>query len=236
MAKADDEQPQALVERSSYPPWLARTYAHIMERHSAQRLPHALLLSGPVDLGKNWLAEYMVQSLLCDSLQQKNEHTGKSLPIPCGQCSACAQLRAGSSIEFKRLQPAGKSGTIRIDQIRQLVDWLQLSAAADSYRIALIVGADTMNRAAANALLKTLEEPAVRSLCLLVADRAAQLPATIISRCQQLPLQVEDEAEALAWLAAELPQGSDAAAALEGASGAPLRALQQADAVWQSRR
>jgi len=143
----------------------------------------------------------------------------------CGKCSSCAQLSAGSSGEFRYLQPAGKSHTIRIDPVRELVDWLQFSASAGRYRIALIVGADTMNRAAANALLKTLEEPAANSVCLLVSDKPAQLPATLISRCQRLPLAAENPDVAIEWLSSQLPVGVDAFAAFHEARGAPIRAI-----------
>jgi len=236
MAKTDDEQPQDLSRATTCPPWMLNAHAHVMERHHSQRLPHALLLSGPAQLGKVRFAEYLVRCLLCEIPVCLEPGTEKTTPGPCGQCSACAQLNVGTSVEFKRLQPMGKSNTIRIDQIRELVDWLQLAAAANRNRIALIIGADTMNRAAANALLKTLEEPAMRSLCLLVADRPAQLPATIISRCQQVPLRVEDEKAALAWLKEELPPGCNATESLKAAGGAPLRAVQQANPEWLHRR
>lgn len=193
-------------------------------------MPHALLLSGAAEVGKRWFAEHLVKALLCRA------DANYVSSLPCGQCAACAQLRAGSSSEFRYLTPAGKSHTIRIDPVRELVDWLQLSASAGRYRIALITGADTMNRAAANALLKTLEEPAASSLCILVADKPAQLPATIISRCQQMVLVVEEPQQAIDWLQPQLSRGVSAVTALEAARGAPLRALRETQPTWQSER
>jgi len=225
MAKSDEEQGQVRVEASDCPPWLTEAYAHVMGRHQRGNFPHALLLSGAAELGKAWFAENLVRALAC----REPATSGQA----CNQCASCAQLAAGSSTEFRYLQPGGKSGTIRIDPIRELVEWLQLSADAGRYRIALITGADTMNRAAANALLKTLEEPAARSLLILVADKPAQLPPTVISRCQQLPLSVENREAAVKWLVSQLPKGADPEQALEAARGAPLRAIREADGDWQ---
>jgi len=230
MASNDDEQPQALEQTPCCPPWLTASHAHVLHRHQQGNLPHALLFSGLAELGKRWFAENLVRVLLC------RNPSNDALVRACGECTSCAQLQAGSSTEFRYLAPAGKSNTIRIDPIRELVEWLQLSANADRYRVALITGADTMNRAAANAFLKTLEEPAARTLCILVADRPAQLPPTLISRCQQLPLSVEDEPAVSQWLNEQLGEGSDATDALSQACGAPLRAVREADPNWQSQQ
>ena len=112
--------------------------------------------------------------------------------------------------------------------MRELVDWLQLTAQGEGYRAALLVGADTMNRNAANALLKTLEEPGERGLLVLVADRPAALPATVRSRCQTLALGVgaETRASALAWLDGRV---ADPEAALARARGRPFAALDAFD-------
>ena len=118
--------------------------------------------------------------------------------------------------------------TIRIDAVRELVDWLQLTAQGSGYRAALLLGADTMNRNAANALLKTLEEPGERGLLVLVADRVAALPATVRSRCQTLVLGVApgDRAVALDWLDGKV---ADPTAALDRARGRPFAALDAFD-------
>ncbi len=230
MAKTDDEQPQALRLSSRCPPWFASSFQHLLNRHRQGRLPHALLLSGAAEVGKRWFAEHLVKALLCRA------DTNSVPSIPCGQCASCAQLQSGSSSEFRYLTPAGKSMTIRIDPVRELVDWLQLSASAGRYRIALITGADSMNRAAANALLKTLEEPAANSLCILVADKPALLPATIMSRCQKMVLSIEEPQQAVDWLQPQLSTNVSAGAALDAARGAPLRALRETQPEWQSQR
>lgn len=230
MASNDDEQPQRLQLAPYCPPWLALSHAHVLRRHQQGNLPHALLFSGEPELGKRWFAENLVRVLLC------RNPSNDALVNACGQCTSCAQLTAGSSTEFRYMQPGGKSNTIRIDPVRELVEWLQLSAGAGRYRIALITGADTMNRAAANALLKTLEEPAARTLCILVADRPAQLPPTLISRCQQIPLSIEDEPAAIQWLSDNLAESSEASSALIQSRGAPLRAVRESDPTWQAQQ
>ena len=230
MAKADDEQPQVLTQAPSCPPWFVDAHQHVMNRHADGSLPHALLFSGAADIGKRWFAENLVRTLTCE----RPNLSGSA--AACGDCPSCSQLSAGSSAEFRYLQPAGKSHTIRIDPVRELVEWLQLAASAGRYRIALIAGADTMNRAAANALLKTLEEPAARSVCLLLADKPAQLPPTIISRCQRLPLAVENSQAAIEWLAAQLPAGVDASMAYHESRGAPLRALRESNPAWETQQ
>jgi len=230
MAKVEDEQPQALTQAPCCPPWLVDAHKHVMGRYAEGTLPHALLFSGAAEIGKRWFAENVVRTLAC-----LNPNT-MGLLSACGQCSSCAQLSVGSSSEFRYLQPAGKSHTIRIDPVRELVDWLQFSASAGRYRIALIVGADTMNRAAANALLKTLEEPAANSVCLLVSDKPAQLPATLISRCQRLPLAAENPDVAIEWLSSQLPVGVDAFAAFHEARGAPIRAIRESTPLWKTQQ
>ena len=230
MAKSDEEPSNALTQPVLCPPWLVKAHQHVVGRHSQGNLPQALLLSGPADIGKRWFAENLVRTLAC--LDPKAAHNAAGVTSACGKCTSCAQLDAGSSAEFRYLQPAGKSHTVRIDPIRSLVEWLQLAASAGRYRIALVAGADTMNRAAANALLKTLEEPADGAVCLLVADKPAQLPPTLISRCQRLALTVEDQHSAIEWLGSELPRGMDASVALHGAHGAPLRAVRESNPDW----
>lgn len=230
MAKVDDEQPQALTQPPFCPPWFADAHKHVVNRHVEGTLPHALLFSGAAEVGKLWFAENVVRTLACRSPNT----TG--VLAACGECASCAQLSAGSSAEFRYLQPAGKSHTIRIDPVRELVDWLQLAASAGRYRIALIAGADTMNRAAANALLKTLEEPAANSVCVLVADRPAQLPPTLISRCQRLPLAVESSDVAIEWLGSQLPVGVVASVAFHEARGAPLRAIRESTPAWETQQ
>jgi len=125
--------------------------------------------------------------------------------------------------------------SIAIERIRALIDFVQLSSHRQRAKVALISPAERMNAAAANALLKTLEEPPPGTYLILVSDQPGRLPATILSRCRKLSAPRPAPAEARAWLAA---QGVDAPdVALAQAAGAPLAALAHADpAVAAERR
>jgi DNA polymerase-3 subunit delta' len=100
------------------------------------------------------------------------------------------------------VQAAEDSRQIRIEQVRDLAAELALTAHAGGYKVGIVVGADALNRFAANALLKTLEEPPPRTLLVLVATQPSRLPATLISRCQRLRVRAPSRAESVAWLTA----------------------------------
>ena len=149
--------------------------------------------------------------------------------LPCGECRSCRFLAAGSHPDFFDLQPEEPGKPIKIDAVRKFVGWSVLTPQEGTRRLALIAPADAMNAAAANSLLKTLEEPAPSIGILLVTSRMASLPATVRSRCQRFTLEPPPRAEALSWLETrgvqESAAGHDWRLLLELARGAPLRAL-----------
>ena len=206
------------------PPWLLPHWHAVYERHKQGKLPHALLFTGVPGLAKKQFVRFVAQSLLCLDCSPK---TGA-----CGVCDACAQLSAGAHPEFLALSPEGKSLTITVDAVRELVGWLQLSAPPGRYRAALIDTADAMNRNAANSLLKTLEEPGERAVLLLSTSRPGSLPATIRSRCQTTTLNIGDMQAAKDWLSAE--GISDAGSQLEYSPVGPLKLLEQQTPEWQA--
>ena len=203
----------------------------------AGRLPHALLIHGPRGVGKLALAERVAHMLLCE---------GK--PKPCGACDACRWFLAGNHPDFRRVEPealakvpppadsddepsAAKrpkqpSIQIKIEQVRELADFLYLRSHRGGVRVALVHPAEDMNEATANALLKGLEEPPAGAMFLLVSHRPAQLLPTIRSRCVAVPVPIPAREEALKWLAAHSVK--DAERWLAYAGGAPLRALDYA--------
>jgi DNA polymerase-3 subunit delta' len=210
------------------------------------QLPHALLLHGRAGLGKLALAERFAQLLLCEQPQ-----AGGS--VACGQCPSCHWMGQGSHPDFCKLQPAvfdeddaadgaepaeRKSAAagqqISVAQIRSLNEFVHLSTHRGGRRVALIHPAEAMNSAAANALLKTLEEPPAQVVLLLVSHQASRLLPTILSRCHQLRFTLPDQTEALAWLKQHKVQ--HAAASLAQAGGAPLLAQQLSEADYQARR
>jgi len=211
------------------PPWLAAAWHALQKMRGAGRLPHALLIVGPAGVGKRRLVERLAGSLLCPSLGPDAE--------PCGRCQDCRLLGAGTHPDLVRVgpDPQGKSDEIRVASIRDLIESEGLTPTRGARKVICIDPAERMNPSAANALLKTLEEPSPGTLFCLVTERAHLLPATVRSRCQRLPLGLPDEAQALDWLAGRVGVG-DPRLLLRLAHGAPLRALALADAAWLARR
>jgi DNA polymerase-3 subunit delta' len=211
------------------PPWLDAYWAVLQRAREAGRLPHALLVAGPAGVGKRLLADLLARSLLC----QRPGPDGR----PCGGCQDCHLFRVGNHPDLVRVgpDPEGKSDEIKVGSIRDLIESEGLTPTRGAHKLISIDPADRMNPSAANALLKTLEEPAPGTLFCLITERAYLLPATVRSRCQRLALGLPDEAEALGWLAGRIKTG-DPALLLRLAHGAPLRALDLADEALLARR
>ena len=196
-------------------PWHAEHWQRLQSRAARGAMPHALLLCGPAGLGKRAFLQRFARGLLCERPQQ-----GEA----CGQCRACLLLAAGThpdfvSLSFGLRKDGVQRSEIVVDQIRELSARLAMASQFGGWQVVVIDPADAMNAAAANALLKTLEEPSPQTLLLLVADAPWRLPQTIRSRCQRIGFQLPARSEALAWLDA---QGvSEPAVALDAAGGNP---------------
>lgn len=196
-------------------PWHAEHWARLQARRQRDALPHALLICGMAGLGKRAFAQRFVQGLLC---QQPVDGDA------CGHCRSCLLFAAGThpdlvSLSFGLRKDGVQRSEIVVDQIRELSARLAMSSQFGGWQVALIDPADAMNPAAANALLKTLEEPSAQTMLILLADAPWRMPATIRSRCQRIEFHLPAEADALAWLQAEGVR--DAAAALSAAGGNP---------------
>ena len=198
--------------------WHRGSYDLIRTSAQQGRLHHANLLVGPAGTGKRLLAAAVASFILCE--QFANSQTA------CSNCTNCQLQKAGTHPDVIEIDWVDQATVISNDQIRRLCAQLNLTATAGSWRVAVIHKAHSMTAAAANSLLKTLEEPGAASVLFLLADRDAGLPVTIKSRCQRINLPPPGYQDALAWLA---EKGlAERETALEFAHGAPLMALQNA--------
>lgn len=209
--------------------WQQRAWTQWGGALAAERLGHALLLAGPTTLGTRELARMLAQRLLCS---QPAEAHGPA----CGNCRGCRLFGAGSHPDFTHvtLQVNEKTDRLRseisVDQIRSLGQWLSLTAQFGGRQVALIEPAELMRHAAANALLKSLEEPLPGRHLVLVTAHPASLPATIRSRCQRIELRLPPASEARLWMieqGVETAQLDEALSAAEGDPGLAINYLTQ---------
>jgi DNA polymerase III subunit delta' len=194
-------------------PWLRGPLAQLRRARAAARFPAALLIQDQRGAGGAALAGFAVRLALCRSPQP-----------PCGQCRDCRLLAAGQHPDYLSVAPLEDSRQIRVEQIRELSEQLALSAHGGGATVALIAPADAMNANAANALLKTLEEPRSGVSLLLLTALPSRLAPTILSRCQRLPVPAPSRAASLAWLRKQAGSGPWEAV-LEVIGNAPFDAL-----------
>lgn len=214
-------------------------------------LPQALLIAGPEGSGLPFFALALVQGRLCESV---DPDTG----LPCGRCRSCDWFASGHHPDVLRIggdvamavdadldagegrskaaearDEAAKSRNIPVGEVRRLTSFLQVPSHGQAGRFVLLSPADGMNTAAANALLKILEEPPARTTLVLVSSRESRLLPTIRSRCQLIRLPRPGRDESLRWLAdCGVPK---ATLALDLAGQAPIAAASLDAEFWSSR-
>ena len=197
-------------------PWLQAPWERLGRVLQSGRVPHALLLSGPSGLGLERLGERLARALLCEA---PAEDQG-----PCGSCRSCALAAAGTHPDLRTAEPEEDSPTtLKVEAVRQVAGFVGLSSHYRGRRVVLMDPADAMTVSAANALLKTLEEPPAGAVLVLVTRRPSALLPTIRSRCQQVTVAAPCRAAAVAWLAAREVAHPENLLALAG--GGPLDAL-----------
>ncbi|MBL8353162.1 MAG: DNA polymerase III subunit delta' [Burkholderiaceae bacterium] len=214
-------------------PWLGDALA----RSAALAGAHALLVHGPAGAGHLEFALLLAQAVLCEA--GGDEAAGR----PCGRCSSCHLVATRVHPDLLIVLPdalrvqlgwvddedgrltkadAKPSRDLRVEQVRQAIGWSQRTSGRGRGKVLLLHPADAMNAAAANALLKTLEEPPGSMRLLLTSADPERLLPTVRSRCQRLRLGLPAADQALDWLQA---QGVDEAPALLAvAGGSPLEA------------
>lgn len=214
-------------------PWQGELWQRLTAER--ERLPHALLLHGSAGIGKRALAMELARWLLCQAPKTDGG---------CGECPSCLWFAQGGHPDFRLIEPAaeaegaeeGKKGgkRITVDQVREVVEFLTLSAHQGGWRAVVLQPAEALGVAAANALLKTLEEPPPRTVFLLVLHQPRRLLPTILSRCRKLPVASPEPAVALAWLREQAVDQPEVL--LAEAGGAPLLAMDHAEPERLARR
>jgi len=141
------------------------------------RIPHAVLLAGPRGIGKTSIARILARSLNCDE-----GPTDK----PCGRCSPCTEIAAGTSLDVQEIDAASHTG---VENVREIRESIRYAAAPGKWRIFIIDEVHMLSGAAFNALLKTLEEPPPRSLFVFATTDPQKIPNTVLSRVQRFDLK-----------------------------------------------
>ncbi|MCL2309779.1 MAG: DNA polymerase III subunit delta' [Proteobacteria bacterium] len=228
--EAEEEALAPFFEWQDAYPWQhAALQARLQQRAS---WPQALLIYGAVGIGKRVLALNAARALLCEGAQRARGEA-------CGVCESCHYVEIGQHPDLMLIEPLERdpSGEIKVldavpvDAIRRLIEFMQVTSHRGRAKVAVIVPAEQMNAAAANALLKTLEEPPAGSALMLVAQQWQRLPATVLSRCQRWAAPYPSTEEALAFLREEGVDGAEQLLAQTG--GAPLAALERFDPEQQ---
>ena len=197
-------------------PWQEDMWSEFNRQVKANRLPHAILLSGPNGIGKTRLALSLAQKMLCGL----EDHD-----YACGTCKNCLLLSANTHPDLSSITIPEKGKEITIGEIRKLSSVISKTAQQGGWKIVIIDPAEAMNTSASNALLKSLEEPQGKTLVILVTHRPTLLAATIRSRCQIISLIAPPLNAAKSWLNDVLKDSKDIDKALEISDGRPLLAL-----------
>jgi DNA polymerase-3 subunit delta' len=228
MTEIERHTSKAMLPLDTKIPWLTGLQQSLNDAIETDRLGHAVLIQVDPGLGGEWLATWLAARLFCSA---------PSATKPCGTCLDCRRVVSDEQPDLMRLSPIEESKEIRIDQVREMAAELALTGHGRGRKIAVITPAERLNRNAANALLKTLEEPAGSSLLLLVTGEPSRLPATVQSRCARVGISVPPIEELEDWLRARAGNGIDWKAVMSAIGPRPFLALQaEAEAIADLQR
>ncbi|MBT8145260.1 MAG: DNA polymerase III subunit delta' [Gammaproteobacteria bacterium] len=200
-------------------PWQNDQWQRLLRQIKEDRLAHAYLLTGDRGLGKRAFASAAAQLLLCEQSAESRA---------CETCRSCELFSAGSNPDLMLIEPES-SQVIKVDQIRELSNFSSKTSHGRRRKVLILDDVDKLNTNAANALLKTLEEPPGNTLLFLVTAIPGKLPATIRSRCQRVVFAIPEYEAALEWLQEQTGDQQGMASLLKQANGRPLLALQMID-------
>ena len=205
------------MSTTSLPAWFAASCDEVNAAIGAGRLAHGLLIHEDPGAGGLDLARWIAQRVNCRETSR----------APCGECQDCRWIAAGQHPDVTVLSPEEDSNYIRIEQVRDLIADLSLTAHGRGHKVAIFSPADTLYANAAQSLLKTLEEPADRTLLLLVTSQPSRLFPTVRSRCSRLRLVGPTREAAAKYL--ESSRGAGPWAEALAATGAGPFAIRDAD-------
>jgi len=198
-------------------PWQLQEWQQLNQLIQGKKLPHAIMFAGAKGIGKRHLAEALGQLLLCLAPVEGT---------PCGKCRGCLLNKAQNHPDFIVLEPEDGAKAIKVDQVRSLIEDLGKTAQQGGYKVVVLEPAEAMNTNAANALLKSLEEPAANTLLILVCHTPSAVLPTIRSRCQMRLLATPGSEQVIHWLRPLMGGNTTPVEKLmEAAGGAPLTAL-----------
>ena len=187
------------------------------------RIPHAFLFHGMRGIGKRTTALAFAKTLLCERLDA------------CGLCPACRKVESGNHPDVVVITPQGQF--IKIEDIRGLRNQMRFRPLEGPKRVFILVDAERMNITSANSLLKTLEEPSLVNVLILVSSRPYQLPMTILSRCQKLRFHPIPSDIVARYLEEKLGLDGETAATLAASSGGSIgRAVEMHGESYLARR
>lgn len=198
-------------------PWLRPPFEQLVAGYRAGRGHHALLIQTLPGMGEDALVYALTRYLMC--------HRPEGIKS-CGKCHSCQLMQAGTHPDYYLLQPEKGKSTLGIDAVRSVTEKLYEHARLGGAKVVWIGDAEQLTEAAANALLKTLEEPPQDTWFFLVTRDVARLLPTLRSRCRHYHLTPPAEAYGLEWLRREVTVSQEAAlTALRLTGGAPAAAL-----------
>jgi DNA polymerase-3 subunit delta' len=186
------------MELAELYPWHRESWAQWLAARHADRIGHGLLVAAPPGTGAVHFAQWVGAALAC----QATEGSGS----PCGECRSCTLRIAGNHPDFRVVRRASDATQLVVDDVRTVINFTSLTSTIGSTKVVVIESAEMMNRAAANALLKTLEEPPGDTYFVLATHASFDIQATIRSRCVTVTLPSPPAEVARQWL---LDQGCD---------------------------
>lgn len=199
-------------------PWLRPHFDQLIASYQAGRGHHALLIQALPGMGEDALIYAIARFLMCQQPQGQKS---------CGKCRGCQLMQAGTHPDYYRLEPEKGKSTLGIDAVRDISEKLYEHARLGGAKVVWLSDASLLTEAAANALLKTLEEPPEKTWFFLSCRDPGRLLATLRSRCRHHHVAVPQETWALSWLQREVTASQESAlAALRLCSGAPAAALE----------